>query len=157
MKGRKKAPDRGRRKYNLWQQKTECWLLASGVFMADSPTLQIQGLNELEIAEIKQELLGQGIDFGQISAVQRPDLESTKVGEPAIVKLLIDIAPQVAPVIAGALAAWLLKGRKAKKKKQFTFSLNKGKIQLGYASSDEFVEQQTKETIQEKILGFVTR
>ena len=114
-------------------------------------------MNELELAEIKQELRNEGIKLDEISEVQRPAIGSTKVGEPATVILLIAIGKTVAPVIAGALAAWLLKGRKGKKKKQFNFLLNKGTIQLGYATSDEFVEQETKATVQNKVLGFMTK
>jgi len=125
--------------------------------MTENTTLQIQGLNELELAEIKQELRNEGIKLDEISEVQRPAIGSTKVGEPATVILLIAIGKTVAPVIAGALAAWLLKGRKGKKKKQFNFLLNKGTIQLGYATSDEFVEQETKATVQNKVLGFMTK
>ncbi len=125
--------------------------------MTQSTTLQIQGLNELELAEIKQELRNQGISLDEISEVQRPTIGSTKVGEPATAILLIGIGKTVAPVIAAALAAWLLKGRRGKKKKQFNFALNKGTIQLEYATSDEFVEQESKATVQEKVLGFMTK
>jgi hypothetical protein len=125
--------------------------------MTESTTLQILGLNELELVEIKQELLSQGINPEKISEMQRPAIGRTKLGEPATVILLIEIGKTVAPVIAGALAAWLLKGRKGKKKKQFTFSLSKGTIQLGIVTSDEFVEKEAKGPIQEKVLGFLTK
>ena len=125
--------------------------------MAESITLQIGALNELDLADLRQELRSQGINIDDISKVQLPAIGPTKVGEPTTAVLLIEIAKTVAPVIAGALAAWLLKGRKGKKKKKFTFSLKKGSIQLGYTTSDEFIEEETKATVQEKVLGFVTK
>ena len=125
--------------------------------MNEETTLQIEGLSDLELADMRQELRAQGLNLDEISEVQRPAIGPTKAGEPATLALFIGIAPKVAPVIAGAVAAWLLKGRAGKKKSQWTFSLNRKGIAVKCATSSEFAEKESKVTIQEEVLGFLTK
>ena len=110
-------------------------------------TLQIEGLSDLELAEIRKELAAVDISLEHISRVERPPLsKSTTFGDPGTVALIFEFGKFALPLVTGVLAGWLAKGRK--RTKSWKFVLKKGDFEINVASSTELVENEnTKATL----------
>ena len=114
-------------------------------------TLQINGITDLEIAEIRKELAAVNISLEDISCVERPTLsETTKFGDPATVILLLELGKIALPLVAGVLAGWLAKERA--KKKIWDFEFKKGDLVIRAASSEEPVEKNNTEATLNNLL-----
>lgn len=92
--------------------------------------LKIEGLTEIQIAELKKVFEDEGISTQEVMRIQKPSAAAgkTQYYEPGLANLIIDLAPTVFPAIVGLIAGWIAKGRTIKKKGKIKFLLSKDGI-----------------------------
>jgi hypothetical protein len=121
---------------------------------SESPTaLRIEGLNELEIAELRKTFRDQGIDLDSLATTEYASLPSARLGEPGTAIILFELGKIALPLCAGVIAGWLSKGRSRKRFRSLGFSLRRGELTLGYVSGEDLTEEQTPESIQARLVG----
>lgn len=109
----------------------------------DQIEIAIAGLTNLDLLEIRNSLPPEMASADSMS-VSKVGLDGTRYGDPAMVtaliKVAIDVAPTVLPILAGALAAWIAKGKKAGRLRGKNFSLSRNGIQYSSFEADSFEE-----------------
>lgn len=109
----------------------------------DQIEIAITGLTNLDLLEIKQGLPPE-VTKPETLSVSKVALDGTRYGDPALatalIKIAVDIAPTVLPILAGAIAAWIAKGKKAGKLRGRNFRLSRNGVEYSSFEADSFEE-----------------
>ena len=117
-------------------------------------TLHIDGLTELDIAELRKALASLNISFDEVSHVDYQRLpEGAKLGDPGTAQLVIELVKFALPVVSGVLAGWLAKGRAKHKRREIY--IKTGKFVLRRTTSDDLVEEANPEATKHHLEQFV--
>jgi hypothetical protein len=124
-----------------------------------TPVLEVHGVTDLDLAELKKELRQKGLSLDEIGEIKEPSIGSNRVGDPGTALLLINLGTELmhlaTPVLLGILGAWVAKGRSRNRKNSWEFVLKKGELVLKSFTSDQLVEQQTPDGIEKEVLSLI--
>lgn len=122
---------------------------------ASGDVLQLEGLNELEVAEIRKAFRLQGVDLDAVATTEYPALDGAKLGDPGTAILLFSLGKVAVPLMAGVLGGWLAKPRSGSRSGWTGITWKKGELTIGRLSRSEFAEGEPPASIAEKLLDRV--
>lgn len=109
--------------------------------------LRLTHLSDVEILELENAIEEQGLHAEELLTREPDHVPSGTVGDPGLTTILISAAPHVISVLAGALAVWIVKGRKGKEGSAKTLKISKSGIEFSRVSISEFDVSNSADTL----------